>query len=113
MASFKIGVAAVTKTISIHRPGFEPEEFTAEIRVRSIDEQEEIEKKRREGEIKDLKHIRGDILSVSDIVDAKDKPVESSETLIDSVFNDPYAHLALCRAWGEVQRGVQEETAKN
>lgn len=113
MAAFKLGIPAVTKTITLHRPGLEPEEFTAEIRVRPIDEQDKIEEKRRTGKLKGSKHIREDLLSLGGIVDAEDKPTESNKALIDSVFNDPYAHVALCRAWGEVQRGVSEHTAKN
>ncbi|SDF72820.1 hypothetical protein SAMN05216571_101414 [Onishia taeanensis] len=112
-ASFKIGVASVTKTIDIHRPGMEPEQFTAEIRVRSLDDQEALDKKLKAAETHNTKHVREDLLALGGIVGADDKPAESSKELLDAVYKDPYAHVALCKAWGEVQRGVSEHVAKN
>lgn len=113
MAAFKLGIPSVTKTITLHRPGLEPEEFTAEIRVRSVEEQDELDKQRQAGQLKDSKHVRADVLAVHGVVDANDKEAASSAELIDAVFNDPYALVAISVAWGEVQRGVSELTAKN
>jgi len=135
MAAYVIGVPSVTKTLTIHKPGREEETLTAEIRVRSVDEQEALNKKqtkefedrlakekklREEGKpVPPAKnsnaHVREDILSIGGALDANGNEITANATpeLIDSVWQDPFVYMALIRAWGEVQRGVQEETAKN
>lgn len=133
MAAYVIGVPSVTKTITIHKPGREEEKLTAEIRVRSVDEQEAFQKKQnkefedRLAKEKKLRaeskpvpvaknsnaHVREDILRMGGIADANGNDVTVTPELIDSIWQDPFVYMALIRAWGEVQRGVQEETAKN
>jgi len=113
MANFVIGIPSVTKTIKINRPGREEEQFTAEIRVRSLEEQDKLVEKEKKNQLKGNKHVRDDILSVSGIDDTEGKPLESSKELIDALFNDTYASKGLFRAWNEVQRGLPELEAKN
>lgn len=133
MAAYVIGIPSVTKTITIHKPGREEETLTADIRVRSVDEQEALNKKqnkefadrlakekklREEGkpvpaERNSNAHVREDILSLGGVADANGNDVTVTPELIDSIWQDPFVYMALIRAWGEVQRGVQEETAKN
>lgn len=133
MAAYVIGVPSVTKTITIHKPGREEETLTVDIRVRSIDEQEALQKKqnkeisdrmakeanlRKEGKVAPPEknsnaHVREDILGMSGIADANGNDVTVTPELIDAVWQDPFAYIAIVRAWGEVQRGVQESTAKN
>lgn len=110
---FKLGLPSITKTIDIQRPGMEPEQFTADIRLHSIPDQEKIEKEIADGKRTRSDQVRDDLLAIGGIEDAKGNAQESSKKLIDQVFADPYAFTALCRAWGEVQRGVPEHTAKN
>ena len=133
MAAYVIGVPSVTKTLTIHKPGREAETLTVDIRVRSIDEQDALQKKqnkeiadrlakeaklRKEGkpvpaEKNSNAHVREDILGLGSVADKDGNDVAVTPELIDSVWQDPYAYIAIVRAWGEVQRGVQEETAKN
>lgn len=133
MAAYVIGVPSVTKTITIRKPGREEETLTADIRVRSIDEQEALQKKqqkefkdrlakheklRKEGkevpvEKDNNNHVREDILGMGGIADPNGNDVTVTPELIDSVWQDPFAYTALIKAWREVQHGVQESTAKN
>lgn len=136
MAAYVIGIPSVTKTIKVHRPGREEEEFFAEIRVRDLDEQDALQEKQKAqrekqslskgskedksapaeiegGNVDVNSHFREDLLSVSGLEDTKGKPVESTPELLDQMIKDPYAGLAIMRAWHEVQRGLPESTAKN
>lgn len=132
--AYVVGVPSVTKTITIHKPGREPETLTADIRVRNTDEQEALQEKqqkafkdrqekeakaRKEG--KELKaekidsnaHVREDLLAMGGLIDDKGKEVAATPEMIDTLWKDPFVYVALIRAWGEVQRGVQESIAKN
>lgn len=111
--AFKIGIPSVIKTITVQRPGLDVEEFTAKIRVLDLDEQEALDEERQAGNLTGNEHVRRDLLELGGIEDANGASQSSDPELIDRVFKDPYAHIALCRAWGEVQRGVSEHTAKN
>ncbi|WP_157958601.1 hypothetical protein [Salinicola sp. CPA57] len=113
MANYVVGIASVTKTIKIHRPGREEEQFTAEIRIRDTDDQDKLLAKQKANRLKGNDHLREDVLSVGGLDDKEGKPLESSKALIDALFKDPYARGPLTLAWNEVQRGVPEEAAKN
>jgi hypothetical protein len=133
MAAYVIGVPSVTKTLTIHKPGREEETLMVDIRVRSLEEQEALQEKqnkafaaklakekklREEGkpvpaEKNTNAHIREDILGMSGIADPNGNDVTVTPELIDSIWQDPFAYTAIIKAWGEVQRGVQESTAKN
>lgn len=135
MAAYVVGIPSVTKKITVNRPGREEEEFFAEIRVRDRDEQEALrakekkeikeKQKRQEKARKEGKEVeeddtglsdsqfREDLLSVSGLEDTKGNTVESTPDLLDKMIKDPYAGLAIMRAWHEVQRGLPESTAKN
>lgn len=113
MAAFVIGVASVTKTITVKRPGREEEEFTAEIRIRDYDEQEALREQEEKGELKARSHFRDDLLSIGGLEDKDGKAVECTPELMDAMMKDPYASMGIMRAWHEVQRGLPESTAKN
>lgn len=114
MANFVIGIPSVTKTVKIRRPGRGEEQLTADIRVHSVAEQDELEKKRKTQKYSDhIQQVKSDTISLGGIEDAEGNPVTSSNELLDAVFDDPYALQGLIRAWGEVQMGVQEAEAKN
>lgn len=115
MSRFVVGIPSVTKTIKIKRPGREEEQFTADIRVRDLDDQDELEKKRVAGELKGHAHMREDVLAIGGCATGAGDDVSSSDdaTLIDSMFKDPYARMGLMRAWHEVQSGLPEAVEKN
>lgn len=113
MANYVVGIPSVTKTIKIRRPGRDEEQFTADIRIRDTDDQDKLVAKQEKGTLKGNNHIRDDVLSVAGLDDAEGKALESSKALIDALFKDPYARIALTRAWNEVQRGIPEAEAKN
>lgn len=135
MAAYVVGVASVTKTITVNRPGREEETFTAELRVRDIEEQEALEaqerkknqeweeeerKAREEGREPDYKlkpkafwFVREDVLALGGFVDTKGNDVEMTAAKIKKQLNDQYVLKALYRAWNHVQQGVSEYTAKN
>ncbi|WP_353979391.1 hypothetical protein [Salinicola endophyticus] len=115
MARFVLGTPSVTKTIKIQKPGHDAQEFTAEIRLRSRDDQDALEKARnaKPKNFDQIAVVREDVLSVSGIDDANGKELESTPELIDAVFQDSYALNRLMRAWSEVQLGLPEAEAKN
>lgn len=115
MAKFVLGTPSVTKTIKIRKPGYEEQQFTAEIRLRSRDEQDKLEKQRKSKAEKfdQIKVVREDVLSIGGVEDANGKDVESSPEMIDAVFQDSFAVNQLMRAWSQVQIGLPEEEAKN
>lgn len=113
MAGYVVGVPSVVKLIKVKRPGRELEEFSAEIRVHDMDEQDAIYEKQMKGELSDNSLVREDVLSMWGFEDAKGNEVEADEALTEKIFKDPFALMALVRAWTQVQQGVQEATEKN
>lgn len=113
MPAFVIGIASVTKTILIKRPGREEESFTAEIRVRDMDEQDLLQEKLASGEITGVDHIKDDILCLGGFADSDGKEMEVTEDIKSELLQNPFVWMGLVRAWNEVQRGLPESTEKN
>ena len=135
MAAYVVGIPSVTETIKLKRPGREEEQFTADIRVRDLDDQEALRKKqekefkawraeeekaRKEGrepdekkKPKDYGHVREDVLSLGGFVDSEGKDLTMTKAMIDKQMKDPFVLMALVRTWNRVQQGLPELTAKN
>ncbi|MFI0472970.1 hypothetical protein ACGLWX_09675 [Halomonas sp. HMF6819] len=111
--AFTVGVASVFSTVIVNRPGREEEQFTAEIRVRDMDEQKALHEKQQSGEVTGNDHVREDLLAITGLADAKGNDVEATPETIDKIWKDPYAFMGIMRAWHRVQQGLPEETAKN
>lgn len=112
-AAYVVGLATVLKTVAIKRPGREEEEFTAEIRVRDIDEQEALQEKQKNGEIKGFEHVIDDVISLSGFADADGNDLKVTKEMKAKLIKDPYVLMGCVRAWNHVQQGVPEYTAKN
>lgn len=111
--AFTVGIASVFTTVTTKRPGRPEEEFTAEIRVRDMDDQKELNEKQVSGEITGSDHVREDLLGITGLADFKGNDVEATAEIIDKIWKDPYAFMGIMQAWHRVQRGLPEETAKN
>ena len=112
-AAFVIGLATVFKTVAIKRPGREEEEFTAEIRVRDLDEQDALHQKQQSGEAKGFDHVKEDVVSLDGFADKNGKPMEVTDEMKEKLLKDPYVLMGCVRAWNQVQQGMPELTAKN
>lgn len=111
--AFTIGIAAVSATVTIQRPGREEEQFTAEIRVRDMDEQKALREKQQNGEVTDNDHVREDLLGITGLADANGNEVDGTPEIVEKIWRDPYAFMGIMRAWHRVQQGLPEETVKN